>query len=68
MTSEQHNDPAPLIVTDLHKSHGQGSTTVNALKGVSLQLEAGHADGDHGPIGLWQIDPACIAVLGVPSR
>ena len=49
---------APPVVAghELTKRYGEGDAEVNALRGVSLEIEPGVLHRDHGPVGLRQVD------------
>lgn len=69
MPAETATIQAPLIVEGLHKTHGQGSTMVEALKGVNFQLEPGTMTAIMGPSGSGKSSLLhCCAGLSLPSK
>ena len=55
----QHPRVAPPVieVDDVWKTYRTGSLEVDALRGVSFEIDAGEYVADHGSVGLGQVDP-----------
>ena len=47
---------AVVVADEVTRRYGEGDTAVDALRGVSLDVARGQADGRHGPVGLGQVD------------
>ena len=47
---------AVVVADDVTRRYGEGDTAVDALRGVSLDVARGQADGGHGAVGLRQVD------------
>ena len=45
-----------VSTADLRRTYGEGETAVHALAGVTLSLPGRPVHGDHGPVGLRQVD------------
>ena len=55
VTQARENGPV-VVATDVTRRYGEGDTAVDALRGVSVEVSAGRADGRDGPLGLGQVD------------
>ena len=43
--------------TDVSRRYGEGDAAVDALTDVSVEFERGPLHGDHGAVGVGQVDP-----------
>ena len=52
-----HASTSAASVVEAVKIYGSGDQQVHALDGVSVDFATRPIDGDHGPVGLGQVDP-----------
>ena len=60
--------PPAVVASDLIRHYGEGETSVHALRGVDLKIDAGATDRHHGPIGLGQVHAHAPARRARPPR
>ena len=48
---------AVVTANEVTRRYGEGDTAVDALRGVTLEVAPAQLDGDHGAVGVGQVDP-----------